>query len=110
MAFKSKITPNIAQNDYSPSTVTPAVVGILDTLTVIGFSIANTSLFTITVSARLHKSAGSSAFIIKNATIDPGNTLVIVGGEQKVVLESGDYITTYSSGVNAADVILSYLT
>lgn len=109
MAFKSKITPNIAQGNASPSTITPAVVGLTDTLTIIGLSIANTSLSTITVSAKLHKDGGTSAFIIKDGTIESGNTLVIVGAEQKVVLESGDYISAYSSGINAADAIISYL-
>jgi len=107
MAFKSKITPNIGGNESMASTITPVLSGS-QTLTVIGLSIANTANISITVSAKLIKN-GSGAFIIKNALIEPGNTLVIVGGDQKLVLEVGDSIAAYANGTNQADAIISYL-
>lgn len=107
MAFKSKITPNIAYDSNAPSTLTPVITGA-QTLTVIGLSIANTSSTTITVSVKLIKS-GTGAFMIKTALVEAGNALVIVGGEQKVVLEAGDSITAYVNNANSADAIISYL-
>ena len=107
MAFKSQATPNIGTSG-SPSTVTPTV-SAGSTATLIGLSLANTSSANITISAKLNKNGGSSAFLVKDATILPGGALVIVGGDQKVVLETGDTITAYSSASNSADAVVSYL-
>jgi len=109
MAFKSKITPNIADALAPISRLTPTITGFTDTLTIIGLSVANTSSSTITISARLIKNGGEFAYLIKNGVIEPGNTLVIVGGDQKLVLEANDFIDAYSSHSNAADAIISYL-
>ena len=107
MAFKSKVTPDLGTSG-SPSTVTDTV-SAGSTATLIGLSISNTTAVNITASAKLNKSGGSSAFLVKDATILPGGALAIVGGDQKVVLEPGDSITAYSSASNSADVIASYL-
>ena len=107
MAFKSQVTPNIGVA-ASPSAITPTVSAGA-TATLIGLSLANTNSVNITVSAKLNKSGGSSAFLVKDATILPGGALVIVGGDQKVVLEAGDSITSYSSVSSSADAIVSYL-
>lgn len=107
MAFKSKVTPNIGTSG-SPSTVTDTV-GTGATATVIGLSIANTVSTAITVSAKLNKLGGSSAFLLKDATLLPGGTIVIVGGDQKLVLETGDSVTAYASAGTSADAVASYL-
>lgn len=107
MAFKSQVTPNIGTSG-SPSTVS-ATVTSGTTHTVIGLSLANTTSANITVSAKLAKSGGSSSFLIKDATILPGGALAIVGGDQKLVLETGDAVTAYASASNSADVVMSYL-
>jgi hypothetical protein len=60
------------------------------------------------VSAKLNKD-GASAFLVKDATVLPGGAIVIVGGDQKVVLEAGDTVTAYASASNAADAVVSYL-
>ena len=62
----------------------------------------------ILVSAKLNK-GGSSAHLVKDATVLPGGTLAIVGGDQKVVLEAADTITAWSSVASSADAIVSYL-
>lgn len=107
MAFKSKVTPNIGTSG-SPSAVTDTV-GSGTTATVIGLSIANTVSTAITVSAKLNKSGGSSAFLLKDATVLPGGAIVIVGGDQKLVLEAGDSVTAYASAGTSADAVASYL-
>lgn len=107
MAFKSQVTPNIGASG-SPSVITPTV-GAGTTATLIGLSLANTVSTAITVSAKLNKSGGSSAFLVKDATVLPGGAIVIVGGDQKVVLEAGDTITAYGSANNSADAVVSYL-
>ena len=107
MAFKSKVTANIGTSG-SPSTVT-ATVSSGNTATLIGLSLANTTAANITVSAKLLKADASTAFLVKDATVLPGGALVVVGGDQKVVLEAGDSITAYASGSNSADAAVSYL-
>lgn len=107
MAFKSFAVANIGTSG-SPSTVTPSVASGT-TATVIGLSLANTTSANITVSAKLNKNGAASAFLVKDATILPGGALVIVGGDQKVVLEAGDTVTAYSSASTSADAVISYL-
>lgn len=46
---------------------------------------------------------------MKDATVLPGGAIVIVGGDQKVVLEAGDSVTAYASGASSADAVVSYL-
>lgn len=107
MAFKSKVTANIGTSG-SPSTITPTVSSGT-TATVIGLSLANVVSTNVTISAKLVKADTSSAFLVKDATVLPGGAIVIVGGDQKVVLEAGDSITAYASGSNSVDAIISYL-
>lgn len=107
MAFKSKATPNIGISS-GPSVITPTIAASA-TATLVGLSLANTVSSNITVSAKLNKSGGISSFLIKDATVLPGGALVIVGGDQKVVLEEGDTVTAYSSSSNSADAVVSYL-
>lgn len=107
MAFKSQATPNISVA-ATPTVITPTV-GAGATATIIGLSLANTTSVNITVSAKLNKSGGTSAFLVSTATVLPGGALVIVGGDQKVVLEAGDTVTAYASAANSADSIVSYL-
>ena len=107
MAFKSKITANIGV-DASPSTITPTI-SAGQTATLIGLSIAITTTGTISVSARLVKNGGTSAYLIKSAAVLPGGALAIVGGDQKVVIEEGDSITASASAATSADAIISYL-
>ena len=106
MPFKSKISANIGLS-ASPTTVTDTV-SASTAHTVIGFSLANITTSTITVSAKLNKGA-SSAFIVKDATVLAGGTIVLVGGDQKVVLEAGDTLTAYCSASSSCDAIVSYL-
>lgn len=107
MAFKSYAVANIGVA-ASPSAISPTVASGA-TATIIGLSLANTTSANITVSAKLNKNGAASAFLVKDATILPGGALVIVGGDQKVVLEASDTITAYASVSNAADAIVSYL-
>lgn len=108
MAFKSKVSANISNASGSPTTVTPTVAATT-TLTIIGMSVANTTGSDITVNAKLIKADASNAHIVKSAPVSTGGTLILVGGDQKIVLETGDSITAWSSAASSADVIISYL-
>ena len=107
MGFKSKVSASIGLS-ASPTTISDTVSAGAPH-TIIGLSFANTSLAAITISAKLNKNGGASAFIIKDVTIPPGNAFVAVGGDQKMVAEAGDTVTAYASAASSCDVILSYL-
>jgi hypothetical protein len=76
--------------------------------TIIGFSIANTSISPITASAYI-TSSGVNYYLIKDATIPAGGALVVVGGDQKVVLEPTDVLKAITSADATADAIVSLL-
>ena len=77
--------------------------------TVIGLSLSNISASQITVSAELAINGGDTARLVKDAPIPVGSSLVVVGGDQKVVLNASDAIKITSSAVSSVDVITSYL-
>ena len=82
--------------------------------TIIGLSVANIVTSQITVSVKLNGSARTSGavdnvFLVKNAPIPVGSSLVVVGGDQKVVMEPGDTIVVTSDTASSADVVLSHL-
>jgi len=47
--------------------------------------------------------------LVKNAPIPAGGTLVVVGGDQKVVLEPTDVVIVQSDTASSGDVTVSYL-
>lgn len=82
--------------------------------TVIGLSISNIVTSQILVDVQLDASARTSGaedsvYLIKAAPIPVGSSLVVVGGDQKVVMEPGDIIKVTSDTASSADVVLSHL-
>lgn len=82
--------------------------------TVIGLSIANIVTSQILVDVQLDASgrtsgAEDSVYLVKDAPVPVGGSLVVVGGDQKVVMEPGDVITVTSDTASSADVVLSHL-
>ena len=82
--------------------------------TIIGLSVANIVTSQITVSVKLNGAGRTSGAVdnvhlVKDAPIPVGGTLVVVGGDQKVVMEPGDTVTVTSDTAWSADVVLSHL-
>lgn len=76
--------------------------------TVIGMTIAN--LLNQTITANVIVNAGGFDFhMVKNVEIDPGNSLITIGGDQKLVLEGNDSIKVSTNQASSVDVILSLL-
>jgi len=90
----------------SPATVYTCPAATQTTL--IGLSVANTSASPITADAYITRSA-VDYYLIKSGVVPVGGTLVIVGGEQKVVLEAADALKVLTSAASSADVVASYL-
>ena len=70
--------------------------------TVIGLSAANTAAVPAYVSVKLN-----TAYLVKDAPVPVGGALVVVGGDQKVVVETSD--TVKISSTQTVDVITSTL-
>ena len=94
--------------DVGTSAATVVTVGSSTQTTIIGLSFANTTTSPITASAYITRSA-VDYYLIENATVPVGSSLVVVGGDQKVVVETGDTVTAYASAGTSADAIVSYL-
>jgi hypothetical protein len=78
--------------------------------TVIGMSVSNVISNNISVNVTItDASATQTRYLVRNGLIVEGSSMVIVGGDQKVVLESGDFISVVSSAAASADVIVSVL-
>ena len=82
--------------------------------TIIGLTVANIVTSQIVIDVQLDASARTSGaedsvYIIKDAPIPVGSSLVVVGGEQKVVMEPGDTLKVTSNVLASADAIASLL-
>ena len=76
--------------------------------TIIGMTIGNTTASPITCNVTV-VSSGTTYFMLQNAVISNGGALVPIGGDQKLVMEAGDYMQVQTSATNSADVIVSVL-
>jgi hypothetical protein len=77
--------------------------------TIIGMSIANIHTSQIEVDVQLENNDGDNIYIIKDAPVPVGSSLVVVGGEQKVVMNASDVLKVTSNVASSADVALSIL-
>lgn len=75
---------------------------------VVGLSIANTTTSSITMDVYI-TSGGTDYYLIKNASIAPGNALIVGGADQKIVLEAADVLKALSGTATSADAVISHL-
>jgi hypothetical protein len=91
----------------------PTTAGIQSTI--IGMSIANRIGNNISISVMLSAGANSASagantvYIVKDAIVPPGNSIVPVGGDQKVVLVANDFLEVSSNTASSADALISVL-
>ena len=85
-----------------------AVVAASTQTTLIGMTVANITSGVIAVTVTLGDGTNTTN-IVKTAPIPTGGSLVVLGGDQKVVLMTGDKITVTSDTLSSADVIMSFL-
>jgi len=104
-AFKNKTQRQIGTSLTALETYT--VPGSTET-TVIGLTIANTTTSQILVDATLNNGT-NDFYIVKEAPVPVGSSLVVIGGDQKVVLMPGDSIKVKSDTATSADAIMSIL-
>jgi hypothetical protein len=103
--FKRKLSRGIGTSAIQVGTYT---VGAGVTTVVIGLTVTNISGSAISANVFLNDGAANTA-IVSTAPISSGSSLVVVGGDQKVVLETGDSIYVQSSAASSVDVVMSIM-
>jgi hypothetical protein len=92
-------TPDIIGNYTVPSSTTTIVIGLVCT---------NTTGSAITANVFL-ANATANTYIVANAPISSGASLIPIGGDQKIVMITGDKIYVQSSAATSIDAILSIM-
>ena len=85
-----------------------AVVAASTQTTLIGMTLANVTSGVISVTVTLNDGTNTTN-IVKDAPIPTGGSLIVVGGDQKIVLMTGDKVIVTSNTASSADVIMSFL-
>lgn len=103
--FKRKLSRSIGT---SLTAVGSYTVGASTQTTVIGLTVANTTASQVLVDATVNDGSNDT-YIVKNAPVPAGGSLVIIGGDQKVVLETNDSIKVKSDTATSVDAVMSIL-
>jgi len=101
--FTSYMNKNVGTSAASVVTV-----GASTQTTIIGLSAANTTASPVTVDVYITRSS-VDYYLIKGATVPVGGTLVVVGGDQKVVMVTSDILKVVSSAASSIDAVTSVL-
>ena len=101
--FTSYVNKNVGTGG-----ATVVTVGSSTQTTVIGLSCANTTTSPVTVDVFFTRSA-VDYYLVRNATVPVGGALVVVGGDQKLVLITSDALKIVSSVASSIDAVTSVL-
>jgi len=104
--FTRKLSRNVG---VTPDQIGSYTVAANTTAIVIGVTVTNTSGSAITANVYLQDNATSNTFIVANAPISSGASLVPVGGDQKIVMITGDKLYVQSSAASSVDAVLSIM-
>ena len=78
------------------------------TTTIIGLSVANISGATVEIDVT-HNDGTNDTYLIKGAPVLPGAALVLVGGDQKLVMITSDSVKVKSNTASSVDAFMSIL-
>jgi len=105
-AFKSVTASNVGTTQVSVYECPAAT-----STTMIGMTVANTANSQILIDVQMKDASNGNTqiYLVKDAPIPVGGTLVVLGGDQKVVFEVSDSMNITSDTTTSADVVLSFL-
>lgn len=103
--FSRKLSQNIGTSAINVGSYT---VAANTTVVVVGLTVTNKTGSSISANVFINDGAANT-YITANAPISSGASLVAVGGDQKVVLLTGDKIYVESSASSSIDAVLSIL-
>jgi hypothetical protein len=103
--FKRKLSNNVGN---TATQIGGYTVAGSTTAIVIGLTVTNTTGSALAANVFINDGVANTS-LLTNGPISSGSSLVIVGGDQKVVLESGDSIYVQSSAASSLDAVLSIM-
>lgn len=103
--FKRKLSRDIGNSAIQIGTYS---VPAATTSVIIGLNLTNISGSAITANVYLNDGTANTDILV-NGPISSGSSLVAVGGDQKIVLETGDSIWVESSAASSVDAIMSIM-
>jgi Iap family predicted aminopeptidase len=84
-------------------------VGASTTTVVVGLSVTNTTGSAISANVFIQDVASANTYVVSNAPISAGSSLVVSGGDQKIVLITGDKMYVQSSASTSLDAVMSIM-
>jgi hypothetical protein len=79
------------------------------TAVVVGLSLTNVTSSAIAANVSILDNASQTTNLAVNAPISAGSSLVVGGGDQKIVLVTGDQLQVQSSAATSIDVVMSIM-
>ncbi len=93
----------------TPDNLGSYTVGANTTAVVIGLSVTNTTGGSITANVYINDNAAANTYLVTNAPVSSGSSLLVGGGDQKIVLIAGDKIYVQSSAATSIDAVMSIM-
>lgn len=103
--FYRKLSRNIGNVATSVGSYT---VGSDTKSIVLGLTVSNVTGSTINVDVYVNDGS-NNFYLVKGAPISAGGALIPIGGDQKLVLATGDSLRVVTDSVSAADAIMSIM-
>jgi hypothetical protein len=103
--FKRKLSRDVGNVAVAVGSYT---VAANTTVVVVGLTVCNTTGAAVNTSIYIDDGSNDT-YIIKDAPIPGGGSLVAIGGDQKVILETGDSMKVISDAVTSLDVTMSIM-
>lgn len=103
--FNRKLSRNVGTSLTSVGSYT---VGAATKAVVVGLILSNTTGGTINVDCTINDGS-NDYYLVKNAPISSGGSLVIIGGDQKIVMNTNDSIQVKSDTASSLDAVMSIM-
>ena len=103
--FYRKLSANVGTTSTAIGSYT---VGSSTTAVVVGLTVCNRTGSTVAVDIVVNDGS-NDYYVVKSAPISAGGALVPVGGEQKIILSTGDSIKVKSDSASSVDAVLSLM-
>ena len=103
--FTRKLQQNVGA---TPAKIGNYTVASSTSVVVIGLTVTNTTGSAIEANVFINNGVANT-YVVANSPISSGASLVVVGGDQKIVLITGDSIYVQSSAATSIDAVMSIM-
>ena len=103
--FTRKLEQNIGA---TPTKIGNYTVASSTSVVVIGLTVTNTTGSAIQANVFINNGVANT-YVVANSPVSSGASLVVVGGDQKIVLVTGDSIYVQSTAATSIDAVMSIM-